>query len=354
MPFTLIREVTPGQLNNNEIGRFVTGPLGDLETKGNFDYNIYQYPLIQNPDYPDKGHNVVFYINIPDHSYWNNTDKVGPDPVANRETDATRFGLRSNTPQSGVVGQVVQDAVGQVANWVLNRRSKRTTAAVSLYIPPTMAFSQTASYKEVSFSRATGVVGNISAAIGTLSQGDGGTGLAGALASVLPNIALTSGAGRAITNAGRIAGLDLQAARDSALAALGIADNPQNFLLFKQMEFRKFQFDFLLTPENEQEAMIIREIIRLLRFHSVPEVYSGSIGRFFVPPSDFDIDFVFDGGRNINIPRISTCILENIMVDYSYSNQWVTTMDGMPSQIRLTLDFKETEILTKDRVEAGW
>jgi hypothetical protein len=65
---------------------------------------------------------------------------------------------------------------------------------------------------------------------------------------------------------------------------------------------------------------------------------------------------MYNGKENPNIPRISTCVLQSIDVDYAPNGfsayevpgeQALPGRTGMPVAIRLSLNFKETEILTK-------
>jgi hypothetical protein len=65
---------------------------------------------------------------------------------------------------------------------------------------------------------------------------------------------------------------------------------------------------------------------------------------------------------NKNIPKISTCVLENIQVNYA-PNGFFSALetnpgepfgekgDGMPTQITLQIDFRETEIITRDMLD---
>jgi hypothetical protein len=88
-------------------------------------------------------------------------------------------------------------------------------------------------------------------------------------------------------------------------------------------------------------------------------------GFFMVPPSEFDIKFYYNGTENNNIQKISSCVLETVDVDYA-PNGWSAYevpgeiypdvgRSGMPVAIRLILQFKETEIMTKSHyaTEAG-
>jgi len=331
----------------------INDPLTDLESN-EFAYQIYQYPTSMNPDYPDKGHYIVFYINVPALSSWATNISDTVQPVANRgDVTATRFGLRTEALKSGGGDGGFGDSFGQLfgfSNLVLGNKTKRTTAAISLYIPNTMVFLQNAQWETISLSSALGLVGKMASSVDLISKGKYGAAAASVASAVSKGIVgpiSTMLVGTDLTKAlGDINGI--------ALAAAGMADNPQNFLLFKQMDFRKFQFDFILTPETPQEAEIIKQIIYLFRFHSAPEVMSDSGGRFFIPPSMFDIDFIHDGKRNAFLPKLSTCVINSINVDYAAAGQWSTYNDGVPLQTRLTIDFTESEIMTKDRIMEGF
>jgi hypothetical protein len=327
--------------NGNGTG-WVKGPLSDLSSSS-FTYSLYQYPITENSNYTDQSHYIVFYINIPQESGWNTGSSSGPAPVANRgNTNATRFGLRSTDSNStSDTGAGSSGLVSSLANSVLSSKTVRTTAAISLYIPATMVWSQSMQYENVSLTDALGPIGDLASLTSALASSSGHS-AGGSLASLIPDIAKKFGASVG------------QSAVDTTYKALGIASNPQNFLLFKQIDFRKFQFDFILTPETANEASVLNQIIYLFRFHSVPEVLTGSLGRFFVPPSEFDIEILHNGNTNSAIPRISTCVCTGVNVDYAASGQFSTTYDGQPLQTRLTLDFCETVILTKDLVSSGF
>jgi hypothetical protein len=146
-------------------------------------------------------------------------------------------------------------------------------------------------------------------------------------------------------------------------AGTGTVINPQLEMIYTSPSFREFRFDFMLYPRSSKEAIEVQKILNRLRFHQAPEIFkegAGALGGFFlVPPSEFDIKFYYNGRINPNIPPISTCVLTSIDTDYA-PNGWSAyevpsdsgepTMGktGMPVGIRLSLNFQETEIMTKD------
>lgn len=348
--FNQIIEILPDQLDQQYNQSGISGPLSDLDNNtSNMQYNLYKYPISSvESNQPDKGHEIIFYINIPTTSYWgDSSDNVIPNnysPIANRLSDPTRFALRQPSDSDiGTIGGAIQYSGTALANQIIKRKSKRTTAAISLYIPNIITFDQNMAYETISLTTSLGVGADIAAAISGVTNGDGRV-VGGALASMAPDVAKFFGA--------HVPGINTL--DNNVLSALGLADNPMNYLMFKQINFRKFHFDFLLVPENEHDAQIINQIIYLFRFHSAPEIASGSLGRFFVPPSDFDIDILHNGSRNTKLPRISTCVCNDVSVQYGANGHWSTMTDGQPAVIRLSLSMTEVEIMTRDRIIQGF
>lgn len=152
-------------------------------------------------------------------------------------------------------------------------------------------------------------------------------------------------------------------------AGFGAVVNPQLEMIYTSPSFREFRFDFMLYPRSSKEALEVQRILNRLRFHQAPELLkegTGALGGFFlVPPSEFDIEFYYNGRVNPNIPKISTCVLTSIDTDYA-PNGWAAyeSLDdvntaslggtGMPVGIRLSLNFQETEIMTKDNYGSSY
>jgi hypothetical protein len=127
----------------------------------------------------------------------------------------------------------------------------------------------------------------------------------------------------------------------------GLAPNPFREQVFRNVENRTFRFDYKFYPRSESEAQAVRNIIKKFKFHMHPEVSSGKL--FYVYPSTFDIAYYYQGYENTNLHRISTCVLERMSVDYG-GQTWNTFGDGMPTEINLSLEFRELERLTKERI----
>ena len=123
---------------------------------------------------------------------------------------------------------------------------------------------------------------------------------------------------------------------------------------------RTFSYGFTFAPTSKKETEEVQAIIKLFRFHMVPEL-KGDIHRYLTLPSTFDIHYMFQSGmddqdlarENSFYNKIATCVLEDCTVDYTPTGVR-SFADGAPTQITMDLKFKETEMLTKQKVRDGF
>lgn len=273
------------------------------------------------------------------------------------------------TGDAGAVGDIVKNlskgtktgvglAIGQAASVVagglltglvvsgidLTRKTRRAASYISLYMPDTINVTVVNDYDQLSLTDALGKAGLAAQAGGEIVGGElkavgGGAGpgtseIGGFLAEKTGNF------GSGIT--------------DALLFSAGYAQNPQIELLFKSIQNREFLFDFKFVPKTQDEATAIINIIKAFRFHAAPEIPSVGGGRYFVPPDEFDIQFMYGSNINPNLPKVSTCVLQGIDVNYASAGQWTTFRNGMPVEIALQLRFKEVEIMHKGLIQKGY
>lgn len=129
------------------------------------------------------------------------------------------------------------------------------------------------------------------------------------------------------------------------------APNPFREQIFRNVQNREFMFKYKFLPRTETEARNVRQIIQEFKLHMHPEISSG--GNFYIYPSTFDIAYYFNSSENTNLNKISTCVLEDLAVDYG-GQGFNTFDDGMPTEINLSLKFRELEVLTRERIEKGY
>jgi hypothetical protein len=292
-----------------------------------YDFSYRLYPLDLGNSGPNC-HYVVININV---SQFSNFATVNGKPIYTplnelSKTDALRFNIDSKfTGVNGVTGSTTQ-----LGGTGLPRLTRRIKESIGLFMPDTAVYTQINEYTEFSLADVgQSVLENIAGIIGG------------------PKVRAAGALGQA---AGEVVG--------AALKLSGLPINPRVEVIFKNTPQRRFQFEWLFAPSNEAETLALDQIIRTLRFHAAPEVtpfsFAQAQGIFFIKPSEFDITFYHKGRENLAIPRINTCVLEQIDVDYAPTGRWATFQNGYPVAVKLSLQFRETEILHKLRVLQGF
>ena len=402
-------------LFNKNPSNFNKGPLAGLQGDSKFKSRSFRYPLdIGNAD---KGHYMVIYIRQQNNSAFS-SETVSDDFINERGSSQTSINVINNILQgkpsvsfanefvqklnggankinestngvlsgltstisrglgdvarglesgiNNVFGQASKSLTGDsvstqtiINNSIKSITDKRfgalkkttlTTDAIALYMPDTLNYQHQQGYSDM--SPGNSVLGQAIQA-GT-SEYEKFTQGQGAYDSI-KNTAIKTGLAKltqvAKDKAGEVGAL-------GAFAATGVVTNPMLELLYTAPKFRPFQFDFFFYPRDEREALEVQKIIERLKFHQAPEI-SGSFGKgFLIPPSEFDIKFYYNGAQNPNIPQVSTCVLEDININYAPNgfsayevpNENIPGLGrtGMPVSIQLTLQFKEVTYLTKE------
>lgn len=241
----------------------------------------------------------------------------------------------------------VASSLGSLDNSTFLRTTKRTTDSIALYMPNTLNFNHSQHYSDLTLG------GENFTTFGAFAKTllDNGVDASQKGKNLSPFIL------QQITKLGGAFTGSPNSATSIFAGATGLAQNPQLELIYGKPDFRSFRFSFMFYPRSEQEALEVQKLIARLKFHQAPEIKNGTAGFFLVPPSEFDIEFYYNGQINKNIPSISTCVLQSIDLDYAPNgfHTFETPGDnspkvggtGMPVAIRMDLSFKETEIMTK-------
>lgn len=412
-------QISPGKTNPVPA---TSGPLSVLAQNKYYDANTsnLKYPLdVGTVKFP---HFLRFHINIPGKSSFSTEFQDVPGLTRtdyNRQIGGQLGGDRDVFSTSAVVGgaitggmfaatqllndaaknlvdgtpkQAVYDASGALfggiatagiaatilANIDVTRKTKRLVQSIDLYIPDQVIMQQQNKYGEVSLTSALGMAGlagqgakatagSISESLKNLGRNIAGVGAGSNKGGVEVKDSAGAGAFLAETlsnvvgGAAKELGIVGEGIENVLLQSYGIAQNPQVEVLFDTIDNRTFEFNFAFHPRNQKEAEAVIGIVRMFRFHAAPEIARGSGGRYFIPPSEFDIEYRFkpsDGENDIlneNLHKFATCVLEAIDVNYvGQSGQFLTFKDGIPANIEMRLRFKEVEIMHKDLIKAGY
>jgi len=362
----------------------VSGPLSSLY-KNNYQRATYQYPRNLGTD-STRRHYINFTILEPDPKYNNEIGKnliaAGnkvvsefKDGVKDTATSALSTALTSAADSvlpglGGVVGTFIGGAktLGSGASAAIQTIAqadvkRRPRTYINLYVPDTVQVSYGAIYNDQSLTEALGTPYFLAQAGSSLINASenllkGGTpSVENILNAVGNDPYLRQAAGGYLERKGLVASGQGGAVSQLLNRGIGQAANPQMQVLFQTVDFRTFQFDFTFTPYSAEEALAIERIIYEFKYASAPEINKngvfGTQGMFFKVPDMFDIKFFYDGKENRNVHRITRCVLQNISVDYAPIG-WATYDGGEPVQTKLSLQFKEIEIVDKTRIFEGY
>lgn len=298
------------------------GPLNELY-KNRFTNNIFQFPSDLSSD--NRGHVITFTVQ--------------------EQLPSSDQGVQAPDVANGDIRTIASDL------FRINPKRKEGDT-VALYVPDTVNVQYAAQYSDISLTNALGKP----------------LFLAQTAASIYDKIRSSENASQGVSSVandpfaralaaniieGRLGTGGLQ---QLTLAGVGYAFNPQLQVLFSNIGFRQFQFDFILAPKNQREAAAVQNIIRTFKKAAAPKFQEGFItenSMFLKVPDTFKIKFLYKGEENLNVNRIGECVLEAMDVDYSPVG-WSTFNDGSAVQTRLTMQFKETFIIDKNRIEEGY
>jgi hypothetical protein len=325
----------PSGSDNNEGFRSINDATGLNQSEYDFNYRVFPSDLTNNY----LGHYMVININVPVGV--GRTSSYNGGTIMDNEyskVDYLRFDPKATAGLpvvSGVgTGGTGGSQVEQRELAALGRSTRRIKESIALYMPSSIVHTSTNRYEEVSLTALAGKGLGIAL--------EAGIGLLGGVAGKA--LAATGGLGTIINQAGKAIG--------TVSKLTGRPINPRVEVLFSTTDQRQFVFEVLMAPRNEQESQTIRAIVQTLRYHSAPEI--GPLGLFWIPPAEFDITFYNKGVENVNIPRVNTCVMERIEVDYSPTGVYSTFRNGHPVAVRLSMSFREIEVLHKQRILQGF
>ena len=222
--------------------------------------------------------------------------------------------------------------VMQTSNLLKPDTTYRIKDAIALHVdaPPTVKYSTNYANKE------------LGTLLGVLSGG------------VMDNIKNLGGESGAALGASlaKLPGAFGAADVSSALGkSSGTALNPFKEVVFESVDFRSFSFKYKFFPKNEVESKAVYKIVTLFKEHMHPQLSDNKL--FFIYPSEFQISYYHMSSENTYFHRFRPCALESMDVSYG-GDQFSTFRDGNPTEVTLSLTFRELEILTRSMIREGY
>jgi len=223
------------------------------------------------------------------------------------------------------------------------KATTRISTMIALYMPASISVKYSSKYGEQNIGSAAAAgegalaafAGRNGAGVGTALKGAGSEAVAGA-------------------ELGALNAVDTVADGTKAIVALekGAIRTPRMELMFEGIGRREFSYEFTFIPKSEAEAQTIKDIVYQFKFHMASQYTTGTFREMSIP-SMFNISYKYKSADNDHLNKISTCALENMDISYG-AERFVAYEDGVPQTTKITLSFKEMEIITKDKIMDGF
>jgi len=129
--------------------------------------------------------------------------------------------------------------------------------------------------------------------------------------------------------------------------------------------FRTFSYTFQLVPKSADEAKEIFNIVKFFKKRMHPGTGTGAgINNLssvtLTYPDEFEIKYYVNhkevDGSDYTKPlfKIKNCFMESFATDYTTSSLVSFMDDGNPLTTTISMSFKETQLLTKKDIDAGY
>ena len=255
------------------------------------------------------------------------TEKSIPN-VLNAAKSAAKTGLGAAAVGSFVVGSVA--AAVNMYDTLKSDNLARLKDRITLHMENAPSVSYGVNYQDKDMGILGGFL-NPSSSASNSTNGIGGELGAATLLQVAKIPSILPGFGSASLS-------------DIAQFGAKVKTNPFREVFFEGVDYRKFNFKYTFYPKNANESASVRRIIDLFKEHMHPELSAG--GYFYVYPSEFEIKYYYKDSENGYFNKIAPCALTSMSVDYGGS-QFSSFSDGAPTQISMSLSFRELESIRK-------
>lgn len=374
IPLIFIKEIMSNTIVNQDI---VQRDLNEENAKyrnrelGMYNVSAFEFPEgLQRND--DLQHYVAFFINVRENSEISQENKnknklynlpQGAARIENRLTEreagaATTAILNNATAIGAAIGALsnirrgVGDILlggaaggfaGAIGSRVINaldptfltavNRSFRLSDVITLHLQERPSVRYGVNYTEKDMGALTGFLaqGSATKTFDDLSK-VGKEALARGVASLIKLPSLVPGGGT-------LADLRSLTTRTTT--------NPFREVLFESVDYRTFNFRYVFFPKSESESNKISDIIHLFKTNMHPEISDNRF--FYMHPSEFEIKYYYKDKGNPYLHSFATCALTGLEVEYG-SDQFSTFGNGAPTEIGLSLTFREIEQVTSQGV----
>ena len=246
-----------------------------------------------------------------------------------------------------------------------------------LYLPPdAVKTSYAQSYADADLGQAGGAISRVKnmEKVAMAVQGGNAENILATVSSVgsgnLPSL-IKAAVGATVTE---VAGSVSPGATAAITNSVGAVINNHKALIYQGPGgFRTFTYNFTMIPESQDEADEIQDIVEFFKISMHPDTgsfgytgdgpdeefgFQGNQGinssMLFSYPDEFKISMHSNGTENVKLFKIDKCFLESFSVDHSTQGSTAFFDSGDPVTTTISMQFKETAIMTRRKIREGY
>ena len=370
-----------GNLPGSGLG---SGTVAGIKNPGGGSINL-SYPLdVEQAD--AQGHYIMFLINTADPATVKkakeDADKNRPGPPNNVLGEDLQTGGPGGVDARKVGGGQPRHLSGPKQSLTIAKPATvRIARAISLYMPPSIKSTYHTDYTDQPMGAMTTSLNELfNNAMNTFDPSKTFYGAEDITGAGAGQAASETVGGMGLTFAKAAAGAMSLFGAEGAAGAIEIQMGKilaqKQELLFTGVGRRTFAFSFNFIPKSEKEAQMVYEIVHTFKRHMMPafsslstsvggtKVGTSAQGRILTIPDSFDIQYMFHGGENPWINKISTCYLKSMEVQYGAGDKQtfyepltnnISGKTGRPPQTTtISMTFEEIEKMSRERMEEGF
>jgi len=141
----------------------------------------------------------------------------------------------------------------------------------------------------------------------------------------------------------------------------GVILNPNVELLFGGTDLRNFALNYKLVPRNKNEAIEIKEILKIFKRAMLPKFSNGTelnfskgknaANNFIKVPNVCKVSFMRGGKLNKDVPQYKMCAVTQVDINFTPDGTYATYDDGTMVAYSLSLNFQETKLIFSEEVD---
>lgn len=140
-------------------------------------------------------------------------------------------------------------------------------------------------------------------------------------------------------------------------AGMGAVANPYQALIFQGVDLKSYSFNWTFAPKSRKETAQIKEIVRLMRYHSLPfykniKVSGQNVasGRAFLNYPSVCVPLI----TGVNTIAFKPCMISQVQIDYGGGGEIAFLEGGDPAAVKVTLTMQEMQIWTREDYDGSY